>query len=323
MRSVTGFFAAIGLLVALCNSSAIAEEKQDTATPVPSTLPVPVPLKLRGVPAWTFTHPEKFEVTHAATCETRFEGRRVDYKDRGASELQVRVKLEDDADAAKTLAKIVGVAGFIKNSDGTRWDYTLDKDGFKETRGDKVLRQLMREGNAEERTRVTRAVSASAAELTWDPDGNSRSALTADGLLEPLAETLALDRQVELLLPPIPNSLYEGVTFHQTVHVLSPAPLHGESLVKFTYRVDRVESNRVAEISFSGDSSELIPTGFEWGGIPLANATVKVSVHGKTTRDVRTQALTAAELEYDLQISSSKVDFASHLKCRDEWKHKD
>ncbi len=331
MRVASDLCAAIVLMAAIfsiASLSASAEEKPETAHPLLPTSPAisvtpTTPDSSHGAPAWLFRRPEKFDITHTAVSETIFAGRRVDYKDRGAAELTLRVKLEDDASAARTLARPLGAEGFIKNADGTRWDFKFDKDGYTESRGEKKLREFLRDGKPGDRDVLQRAAATPLAELTWDAEGNSRAAITADGLLEPLAEAVMFDRQVELLLPPIPTTLYDGATFHQTARAPSPAPLHGEALVKFTYRVDRLDSNRTAEIRFTGESSEEIPTGFTWGGIPIAEASVKIAIHGRLTRDIRTLALTGAELEYDLQFSSRKVDFSSHLKGRDEWKRKD
>jgi len=270
---------------------------------------------------WLFKHPIRFDVLQTSICTTRLDERVIDYKDRASSDVRYRIRLEEGP-GAKTLLNLVVFSGVIRNSAGEHWNYTFDRNGFTETHDEKPVRQFLSAGTPDERASLDQVIVTPWAELTWNNKGNSSVELTAAGVVQPLAETLAIERFFEILLPPIHAELSVDQDFHQVTLPPTPIPVRGMPKVRVTYHVERM-NGQIAEIAFNAETDERIDEGFEWGGIPVADVEVRVILHGRLTRDDQNKALLAGELDYDLKFTSHKVNFSSLMKGRSEWRRKD
>jgi hypothetical protein len=276
-------------------------------------------------PPWSFTHALQFDILDTESSETRLGSKRIDYKDWGSHEARIRAALSNsETEPAKIQLNVSTYSGFKRNWEGVRWDYSLDKGSFTEMRDDKVLRQVKLAGKPDDHAALKSAVSSPWAELVWKGDSSSTSTLTAQGLAQPLAEAASLERQIEILLPPIPSTnLFEGSEFHQDVAFPSAVPLKGVSRVKLTYRVASIVDHRYLEITFEGEESEKISSAFEWGGIAVPEMTVTAKIKGKLTRDSHHETMTAGLIEYDVDLASKKAAFKSQVKGKSEWKRKE
>jgi hypothetical protein len=305
------------LLILSTLSATLAAEEPTTDKPAPEILPVAAP--------WSFKEPLTFDIVQTESSESKLGSKRIDYKDRGSSEARIRASLASvSGDTPKIVLNASAFTGFVRNWEGQRWDYSLDKASFTEMRSDKIVRQVKLSGKAEDHTALKTAFSTPWAELTWKDSTSSSAALTAQGLAQPLAEIASLDRQLEILLPPMPGeALFEGSVFHQDVAIPLSVPLKGAARIKLSYRVVSIEAHRYLSITFDGENSEKVQDGFEWGGIAMPEVSVNVKIRGKLTRDTHHQMMTGGELEYEVELVSKRFSFKSKVTGKTEWKRKE
>jgi len=269
-----------------------------------------------------------FEVRRTEEARTELDGREIHYKDRGPAKSALQVRIEQAAAESPSVAHLLlFVPKLERESDvhGGKRALHFDARSLDERREKFPLRYLRANGSPREQESLRALTATPWGELEFSGQAWTRVQCTARDEAWPLADALALERELVLLLPPLPSKLDPGASGVQAVPLPYPAPLSPAPTAVIAYRVEEFkheEGRRVVYVTFSGSADTPAPQNGHWGGIRLAAVTVQAAVQGRLKLEADTGRLIEARLQLDARVRQAGPErrFSSDWKLTSEWK---
>jgi hypothetical protein len=269
-----------------------------------------------------------FEVRRTEEARTELDGREIHYKDRGPAKTALQVRIEQAAAERESVAHLLlFVPKLERESDvhGGKRALHFDTRSLDERHEKSPFRNLRANGTPREQESLRALAAAPWGELEFGGQAWTRIECTARDEAWPLADALTLERELVLLLPPLPSKLEPGASGVQAVPLPYPAPLSPAPAAVVHYRVEEFKhegGRRVADVSFSGSADTPAPQNGQWGGIRLAALTVEATVRGRLRLDADTGRLIEASLQLDARVRPAGPEhrFSSDWKLTSEWK---
>jgi hypothetical protein len=269
-----------------------------------------------------------FEVRRTEEARTELDGREIRYKDRGPAKTVLQVRLEQAAaEAPGAVGLLVFVPKLERESEvhGGERALRFDARSLDERHGKSPLRYLRSNATPREQESLRALAAAPWGELESNGQAWTRAQCTARDEAWPFADALALERELVLLLPPLPEKLDAGASAVQAVPLPYPAPLSPAPTAVIAYRVEEFkheDGRRIAGVTFSGSGEAPAPRNGHWGGIRLAAVTVQVTVRGRLKLEADTGRLTEARLELETKVRQAGPErrLTSDWKLTSEWK---
>lgn len=276
-------------------------------------------------------HAWMFEVQRTEQFKTSLNGREIWFKGRMPAHTKVQARIEP----LRAVDALLGPPSLLRvfvpllhrelDVEGPLRTLRFDPTLLDERSAGRRVRVLRSDGAPEERQALLDLLDPWY-ELEWRTGAWLRVEQKAHGEAWPLADALALHRELALLLPPLPSAgLAKGALLRQEVVLPYPVPLHPPLTCVVEYRVEalvRHGEELVAEMSFQGEAQTRPSRGLEWGGIGIQGGLAKVMLSGSLKAGLAQRRLYQSKLKLETRLSSTSAAeaFESKWKLESSWR---
>lgn len=275
---------------------------------------------------WDFGRFWAFKLKREESAETHLGGREIWYKDRGPARHRMHVFVETSKENGKTVLFKVPAYEREMESRGAKRTLRFDPTLYDQRENGRRVFLMTAAGSKKDLEALRTLVRHPWFEMVWADGAWVDLKTTAKGYAFPIADGLALNRELALLLPSLPEGkLRKGLRHQQTVVLPYPAPLSPAPTATVTYQVKSVgreEGKRVATVELTSTVIQRHTTGIEWGGIQVPDVRSEAILTGQLKLVKNPRRLFEARLK--LQIRLKRVapgeSFKSDWKLSSDWK---